>query len=168
MSHSVRGVALDGSDGETKPVAGKDTSMSTILTVMLTPVVRFREFPFGTIHDPSMRDCMSAQPWENQANVLQYLRSGLILGVNMGADLTDWFDPPAKANPIVEGRRRGGVTEMTDGIWFWYAGLIHFIEKYNVRVPAAFVEHAAQQNWCVDKARIPVCRYDFSYFEPTK
>jgi hypothetical protein len=142
--------------------------MSTIPTVMLTPVVRFREFPFGTSHDPSMREAMNEQPWENQANVLAYLRSGLILGVNMGADLTDWFDPPEKANPLIDGQHRGGVTEMTDGTWFWYAGLIHFIEKYNVCVPRRFLEYAAQRNWWVDKETIPAGRYDFSYFETTR
>jgi hypothetical protein len=112
-----------------------------------------------------MREFMAAQPWEDQDKVLAYLRSGLILGVTMGADLTDWFDRPNKANPVVAGQRRGGVTEMTDGIWFWYAGLIHFIQKYNVRVPEEFVHHAAQHGWQVDKTTIPPARYDCSYFE---
>src|SRR5262245_43193301 len=150
---------LDGETGEGKP-------MTTASVVMLKPVVRFREFPFGTAADPSMRESMSDRPWEYQARVLEYLRSGLVLGVTMGADLTDWFDPPARANPLIDGERRGGVTEMTDGVWFWYAGLIHFVEKYNVRVPAAFVEHAARHGWRVDREAIPVARYEFSYFEP--
>jgi len=142
--------------------------MITTPTVMLTPVVRFREFPFGTIHDPSMRDAMAGHPWENQDKVLDYLRSGLVLGVTMGADLTDWFDPPNKANPLIEGKRRGGVTEMTDGIWFWYAGLIHFVEKYNIQLPQRFIDHAAQQGWRVNKEQIAARRYEFSYFEPAK
>jgi hypothetical protein len=139
--------------------------MDAVPTVRLNPVVRFREFPFGTAGDPSMRDAMSPRPWEQQQEVLDYLRSGLVLGVTMGADLTDWFDPPNKANPVIEGRREGGATEMTDGTWFWYAGLIHFIEKYNVRVAEEFVRHAARQGWRVDKALIPPYRYDCSYGE---
>jgi hypothetical protein len=114
-----------------------------------------------------MRDRMSPQPWENQEKVLEYLRSGLILGVTMGADLSDWFDPPSKANPIIEDRCRGGTTEMTDGTWFWYAGLIYFIEKYNVQVPDEFVQHAARHGWRVNKDRIPAYRYDCSYFQPS-
>jgi hypothetical protein len=43
------------------------------------------------------------------------------------------------------------------------AGLIHFIEKYNVRVPAEFVQHAAEKNWRVDQDAVPRCDYDFSY-----
>jgi len=138
--------------------------MTTIPTVLLKPAVRFREFPFGTAGDPSMCEFMSPLPWENQDKVLEYLRSGLVLGVTMGADLTDWFDRPNKANPVIDGRRRGGVTEMTDGVWFWYAGLIHFIDKYNVRLPQDFVDHAAQQHWRVDREQIPQCHYDFTYF----
>jgi hypothetical protein len=139
--------------------------MATAPIVMLKPVVRFREFPFGTASDPSMRAAMSPQPWEHQEKILEYLRSGLVLGVTMGADLTDWFDPPSKANPMVEGRSLGGTTQMTDGVWFWYAGLICFIEKYNVRVPEEFVQHAARNGWRVDRERIPSHRYECSYFE---
>lgn len=139
--------------------------MNTIPTVMLRPVVRFREFPFGTKQDRSMREFMSECPWENQDKVVSYLRSGLVMGVSMGADLVDPFDPSAKANPVIESSVRGGVTEMTDGVWFWYAGLIYFIEKYHVRVPQRFVEHASRQNWHVDQAERPVCRYEWSYFD---
>jgi|ERR1043165_2898221 hypothetical protein len=132
-------------------------------TVKLKPVVHFREFPFGTIHDPSMREFVTAEPWPNQDNVLEYLRSGHILGYPMGADLADWIDPVSRANPIIEGRRLGGVTPMTDGVWFWPAGLIYFIEKYHVVVPAEFIEHAATNNWHVDKELVRQGIYDYEY-----
>jgi hypothetical protein len=131
--------------------------------VKLQPVVRFREFPFGTTHDPSMREFMAAQPWEYQEKVVEYLRSGHILGLPMGADLADWFDLPNKANPMIEGRREGGVTPMTDGVWFWPAGLIHFIEKYNVMVPREFIEYASGNNWRVEKERVSQGMYDYDY-----
>src|SRR5437764_8504947 len=139
--------------------------MHTLPTVMLKPVVRFREFPFGTASDPSMRECMSDAPWEHQSDVVAYLRSGLILGVTMGADLADWFDRPHKANPTINGRVEGGTTEMTDGVWFWYAGLIHFVEKYNVRVTAEFIAHAKRRGWRVDQQVIEPARYDCLYFD---
>lgn len=139
--------------------------MSTVPEVQLRPVVRFREFPFGTLHDPSIRDAVGELPGPHQDRLLGYLRSGVLLGVTMGADLTDWLDPSVKANPVIAGRRRGGVNEMTDGVWFWYAGLIHFVEKYNVRVPPEFLEHAARNGWVVDRERVPPLRFDFSYFD---
>jgi hypothetical protein len=133
--------------------------------VKLKPVVRFREFPFGTVDDPSMREAMSPQPRENEANVLAYLRSGLIYALPMGAGLMDWFDPPQQANVFLDGERVGGVTPLTDGVWFWHAGLIHFVEKYHVRVPDELIAHAASRGWRVDRDAVPRVAYDDSYFD---
>jgi hypothetical protein len=133
------------------------------VAVKLKPVVRFREFPFGTSNDPSMKEFMAPTPWPRQEKVLEYLRSGLILAYPMGADLMDWFDRPNRANPLIAGKPLGGVTPLTDGEWFWNAGLIHFIERYNVRVPDEFIEHAARNNWIVNQAAVPRQLYDFSY-----
>jgi len=136
----------------------------TETVVRLRPVVRFREFPFGTRDDPSMREFLTAQPWDRQEPVTRYLRSGLILAHPLGADLMDWFDRPNRANPVLDGGVVGGVTPLTDGVWFWPAGLIHFVERYNVRLPEEFVEHAARAGWTVNKEAVPRCRYDWSYF----
>jgi hypothetical protein len=114
-----------------------------------------------------MRDFLADRPWPLQEQVLGYLRSGLILGVTMGADLTDWLECSRKANPVIEGQAVGGTTEMTDGTWFWYAGLIYFIDRYNLRVPDEFIQHAARNNWSVDRERIPAVNYDCSYFDET-
>src|SRR5947209_17247609 len=110
-----------------------------------------------------MREFMAPAPWPGQDKVLNYLRSGLILAYPMGADLMDWFDRPNRANPLIGGKPLGGVTPLTDGEWFWNAGLIHFVEKYNVRLPDNFIEHAAQNKWTVNKDAVPHQHYDFSY-----
>jgi len=138
--------------------------MTELTVVKLKPAVHFREFPFGTITDPSMREFMEDSPWKDQDKVLQYLRSGHILAVTMGADLPDWFDRSQRANPIINGQVEGGATPMGDGVWFWYAGLIYFVEKYNVRLPEEFIQHAAEQNWRVSQPLDANCRYVFSYF----
>lgn len=139
--------------------------MAELLVVKLKHVVRFREFPFGIKSDPSIQESMAEVSWEHQEDVLHYLRSGYILGVSMGADLPDWFDPGEKANPLIHDRFEGGTTPMTDGTWFWYAGLIYFIEKYNVRVPPEFVEHARSRHWTVDQALIGPYDYDFLTYD---
>jgi hypothetical protein len=137
--------------------------MAETIATKLKAVVHFREFPFGTIADPSMRQFMAKDPWEHQAEVLAYLRSGHVLGLPMSADLPDWFDPSARANPAIESGHKGGVTPMTDGVWFWPAGLIHFIEKYNVRVPQEFIDHAASHAWRVDRASVSQGFYEYDY-----
>ena len=138
--------------------------MAALAVVKLKPVVHFREFPFGTMTDPSMREFMSERPWKDQDKVLGYLCSGHILAITMGADLPDWFSPPLKANPIVNGQFEGGATPMGDGVWFWCAGLIYFVEKYNVRLPEEFIHHAAEQGWQVTQPLSPDSRYVYSYF----
>lgn len=112
-----------------------------------------------------MKEAMQEHPWPNQEKLLQYLRSGHVLGLPMGADLADPFDRPNKANVIIQGEILGGATPMTDGEWFWYAGLIHFIDKYNVRVPQEFLDHAVAQNWRVKADLRQDCQYDYSYFD---
>lgn len=138
--------------------------LTEAVAVKLKPVVRFREFPLGTKADPSMRDFLAAQPYKNQAFALSYLRSGLILAHPMGADVSDCFDRTQRANPTVDGKPLGGATPLTDGEWFWYAALIHYVEKYNTCLPPAFLHHAEQQGWRLNREAIPRCRYDFSYF----
>lgn len=141
--------------------------MTASTVVVLKPVVRFVEFPFGTRGDPSMREFMNARPVEHQKEILEYLRSGLILGVTMGSNLPDWFDRTNRANVEIDGEKWGGTTEMSDGTWFWYAGLIYFVEKYNVKLPDEFIEHAARNGWRVDRDAIPPANYECDYFAPT-
>jgi hypothetical protein len=131
--------------------------------VTLKPVVHFREFPFGTDQDPSMREAASSQPWEHQEKVLEYLRSGYALAYPMGADLPDWFDRTKRANPVIAGKVEGGATPLTDGVWLWPAGLIYFVEHYNVRLPQEFLDHAARNNWQIDKEAVARGEYDYDY-----
>ncbi len=131
--------------------------------VKLKPIVRFREFPFGTVHDPSMREFLAAVPAADEDRLLAYLRSGHVLAIPMGADLPDWFDRADRANPLIGGQREGGATPMTDGVWFWPAGLIHFVEKYHVRLPREFMEYAAEHGWQVDRERVRQGSYEYDY-----
>ncbi len=131
--------------------------------IKLKPIVHFREFPFGTIHDPSIRESAAPQPWEHQQQVLDYLRSGHILAFPMGADLPDWFDRTKRANPTIATGIEGGVTPLTDGVWFWPAGLIYFVEQYNVRLPQEFIDHAVRNNWQIDKEAVSRGEYDYDF-----
>jgi hypothetical protein len=110
-----------------------------------------------------MRGFMSDHPREEQAHLLNYLRAGCIVAYPMGADLTDRFNPPKRANPTIRGKAVGGLTPMTDGTWFWYAGLIYFIENYNVAIPSEFVTHARQNHWQIDHATVEQHAYQLEY-----
>lgn len=133
--------------------------------VKLTPVVRFREFPFGALGDPSMRGYTQPTRWTNQEEVLSYLRSGHILAVTMGATLIDCLDSARQVDVVIDGSPVGGATPMTDGDWFWYSGLIYFVQRYNLLLPTRFVESARAKNWKVDAELVQNCDYDYSYFD---
>ncbi|HEX5273045.1 MAG TPA: hypothetical protein VFW33_21255 [Gemmataceae bacterium] len=138
--------------------------MSTSAMTRLKTLVHFREFPFGMAPAPSMREFMASEPWEHQAEVVAYLRSGHVLGYVMGGGVPDWFDPTCRrANPIVDGKVEDGATPMTDGVWFWPAALIYFVEKYNVRLPQEFIEHAARNGWRVDREAVARGVYDYDF-----
>ena len=133
-------------------------------TIILRPVVRFREFPLGTIHDPSMTGHLSDHPCPDQDKMLVYLRSGSIFSIPMGGAV-DSLDRANRANPMIDGRFVSGLTEMTDGEWYWPAALIHYVETYNLTLPTEFVEHAAHHGWRVKKEALCPARYEFSYFD---
>ncbi|MGL4551470.1 MAG: hypothetical protein ACRC33_09810, partial [Gemmataceae bacterium] len=58
-----------------------------------------------------------------------------------------------------------GLTEMTDGVFLWHAGLIHFVERYNLAASAEFLDHARGQGWAVRREQIPAARYEVDYFD---
>jgi hypothetical protein len=137
--------------------------MTQAIATRLKALVHFREFPFGTADDPSMQEFFSPGPWQMQDKVLAYLRAGHELGVLMGADLLDPFEPGARANLVIEGKVGSGATPMTDGTWLWPAAFVYFIEKYNLRVPREFIGHAAATGWQVDREAVARGQYEYDY-----
>lgn len=107
-----------------------------------------------------MRQFTSTSPRQQQENILAYLRSGLIYGLPMGGRVRDPFDRTRYADAFVDGECRAGCTILIDGVWFWYAGLIYFVENYNIRLPDDFIAHAERQAWHVDRDAIPTANYE--------
>lgn len=135
-----------------------------ILPIMsLKPVVRYCEFPFGMQGDPSMREFIADHPREYQMEILRYLRSGLIFAFPMGGNTRDIFDRSTYAITIIDGKPEVCAVELTDGEWFWYAGLIYYVEKYNVKLPDEFIERAKRHGWMVDRSAIPQANFEPDY-----
>jgi hypothetical protein len=38
---------------------------------------------------------------------------------------------------------------LTDGVWAWPEDLAHYVSRYHVRLPSAFVEHVRLNQWTV-------------------
>lgn len=40
--------------------------------------------------------------------------------------------------------RQNGALELSDGVWYWPDGLVHYVTDHDVRLPSGFVEHALE------------------------
>jgi len=39
---------------------------------------------------------------------------------------------------------QNGALELSDGVWYWPDGLVHYVTEHDVRLPSEFVEHALE------------------------
>ncbi|MFB7342177.1 hypothetical protein ACFCZ6_19185 [Streptomyces hydrogenans] len=75
----------------------------------------------------------------DERSLARYLREGGIVAVT-GTRLYDVLSP--------ERELIGGLSLLTDGQWFWYSDLAHYVERYHVTLDPRFVQHARSGNWC--------------------
>ena len=100
----------------------------------------FRELPYGEKMGPSLKSCIADRPQENEGQIIQYLKSGVIFVACMGVfkDILDetsdvWIAPHI----------------LTDGNWLWYNDLSYYVERYHTRVPPEFVRAMKLNQWQV-------------------
>lgn len=100
----------------------------------------FRELAHGKKTGPSLTECISDYPQENERQIIQYLKSGIIFMACMGVfkDVLDdtrnfWIAPHL----------------LTDGSWLWYNDLSYYVETYHARVPPKFVRAMKLNQWKV-------------------
>jgi hypothetical protein len=88
---------------------------------------------------PSMRDAIAPDSHGDEERVVQYLESAPMLLDCLGGETTDCLDPADRTmlEPHV----------MTDGVWVWRHDLAHYVRKYHLRLPAAFVDHMRARDW---------------------
>lgn len=47
-----------------------------------------------------------------------------------------------------------GCRDLSDGVWVWPEGLVHYVKEHNLRLPDEFVSHARVHNWLVSDETI--------------
>lgn len=79
------------------------------------------------------RPQLLVSPWPSaeQAAVQAYLRAGKTLVTYVGRSHCRFAC----------GERAMGSTDLTDGTFVWPAGLVHYVDRHAVRLPAHFVAH---------------------------
>lgn len=76
----------------------------------------------------------------SKQRVLRYLRSGVTSGIVMMVE----YDHSAMPEACL-----GSVGLMSDGKWLWPSSLAYYVEKYDLGVPAEFLEDMAHNDWLV-------------------
>ena len=82
----------------------------------------------------------NVEPHIREAEIIQYLNSGVEAGVYMMHEHDYLKEPPAF---IVEAILK------SDGEWIWPASLAYFVREYHLTLPTEFLEKMEQQNWRV-------------------
>lgn len=90
----------------------------------------FREMSHGDPTDPSLADARADTPGPHQESVVAYLEAGHV-----------YIATPGMAVDVLDGTPIGPPHYLTDGSHVWPGDAAHYVRRYNVRLPAAFVEH---------------------------
>lgn len=97
----------------------------------------FRELRHGG-DEVSLSDAQRSSADPRKDGVLHYLRNGSWLAASP-SPVGDALDPSSDVViPL-------GI--LTDGVWEWPSDLAHYVERYNVELPAAFVAHMQERRW---------------------
>ncbi|MFJ6514974.1 hypothetical protein ACIQMO_13555 [Streptomyces sp. NPDC091406] len=100
----------------------------------------FRELGHGSPDGPSLRSAVRVEAPINACELVEYLRSGALLA----ATTTLVHDVLTPENSVI-----GGLHLLTDGHWFWYSDLAHYVEHYHVALDPQFIAHAQAGGWTV-------------------
>ncbi|WP_329311196.1 hypothetical protein [Streptomyces sp. NBC_01262] len=98
----------------------------------------FRELEHGRPDGPSLRAAVRDQAGPDELRLAHYLRSGAVLAAT-GSRVHDVLSPDQE--PI------DGLRLHTDGQWFWYSDLAHYVEQYHVALDEHFAQHARDQDF---------------------
>ncbi|PBC92584.1 hypothetical protein BX281_0261 [Streptomyces sp. Ag82_O1-15] len=98
----------------------------------------FRELSHGRPDGPALRDSVRGHAAPDEDKLVGYLRSGSALAVT-GSRVHDVLRQDSELI--------GALELHTDGEWFWYSDLAHYVERYHAALDEAFINHAHALDW---------------------
>lgn len=101
----------------------------------------YRDLPHGEAEEQSLRDVVATAPQQDEAQVIEYLRKGILF---IGC-------PGVVADPLDPSQIAGSPHTLTDGVWAWPGDLPYYVEKYHARLPNDFVLHMRNNRWQVPR-----------------
>ncbi|MFI5966995.1 hypothetical protein ACIA8J_33175 [Streptomyces asoensis] len=98
----------------------------------------FRELGHGRPDGPSLHAAVHDEGDQDEQSLTRYLREGTVLA----ATTTRVHDVLSPEHELI-----GGLSLLTDGQWFWYSDLAHYVERYHLTLDERFIQHARSRNW---------------------
>jgi hypothetical protein len=108
----------------------------------------FKELENGFGNDKSIKDFISKQSGEYEAEIVNYLQSGKTLVKAIGFRYDTLSDKKIIA---------GSPDILTDGKWVWSGLLSFYVNKYHIELPIEFIEDCKINHWKVpnlDKSQL--------------
>ncbi|MET9887421.1 hypothetical protein ABZZ20_30645 [Streptomyces sp. NPDC006430] len=98
----------------------------------------FKELRHGNPDGPSLIAAARSEGDPHETDLVRHLRAGSVIAAS-GSAVYDFLSP---TNQLID-----GLHLLTDGEWFWYTDLAHYVERYHVAVDGRFVDHARLRGW---------------------
>jgi hypothetical protein len=106
--------------------------------ISLRWVGNFKEFPHTDRKGPSLKECLSDTPHEDEQHIIHYLDHGVVLAASAGIA----YDVLSDQRKVI-----GTPHIMTDGEWTWSAVLSYYVRYYHCRLPDEFIHHMRSKQW---------------------
>lgn len=139
--------------------------------MLLKPILDVRDLPpsMRKLRQdlPSLSEFTSPPPSPVEEKVLSYLGQGVCCGMYgdplLARDVLEPTEPASITLPAgPSGEQMGPQLTYTDGTWVWWGALLYYVEKYHLRLPKAFLDHAERNGWWIDRSSIDLSRMDDS------
>lgn len=99
---------------------------------------KYQELDHGRADGPSLRDGVRQEGATYETDLIRYLKSGSVLAATTSC-VCDVLSP---GNELI-----GSLNLLTDGEWFWYTDLAHYVERYHMSLDARFIDHVRGRGW---------------------
>lgn len=114
---------------------------------VLRPVLLVRDLPSSWRESrhgfPCLSEFASSDPHPEEGKIVTYLRQGEVIGLYPDRSLSlDVLSPPGRL-----GAEERVTAIQSDGVWAWWGALAYYVERYHVRLPEEFIQHAEANGW---------------------
>jgi hypothetical protein len=111
-------------------------------------------------HLPSLRGLVADLPHPREAEIINYLRRGVVCVLYPDARMRRDVLRPGALIPPPDGDAAS--LFYRDGAWIWPGVTAYYVAAYHIRLPEEFIRQAEAAGWRIDEGKIALTRADTS------